>query len=174
VNAVTVRSPLGARSGDLARLSASELAFLAQLDVRVDPSTAATLGFPTRPNTATSSSDRDVLWLGPDGWLVVSEPGTADAIAAELAAALGGLHHSLVDVSANRAVFELAGPSRHELLSSACPIDLHPRSWRDGRCAQTVFGAAQIVLQEREEATRLFVRPSFADYVIDLLVAAAS
>lgn len=167
------RSPLAERSGDLARVSASELAFLSQLDVRVDPATAATLGFPTEPNTATTSSDRDVLWLGPDEWLVVTEPGGAGAVEAELEAALVGLHRSVVDVSANRAVIELSGSSRHDLLSSACPIDLHPRSWGDGRCAQSVFGAAQVLLQEREGRTRLFVRPSFAAYVVDLLLAAA-
>jgi sarcosine oxidase gamma subunit len=33
-----------------------------------------------------------------------------------------------------------------------------------------VFGAAQVLLHEREGATRLFVRPSFADYVVDLLL----
>ena len=35
------------------------------------------------------------------------------------------------------------------------------------------FGAAQILLQEREGMTRMFVRPSFAGYVVDLLVAAS-
>ena len=75
----------------------------------------------------------------------------------------------MVDVSANRAVFELGGPSRLERLAIACPIDLHPRSWGDGRCAQTVFGAAQVLLHERDDATRVFVRPSFAGYVVDLL-----
>jgi sarcosine oxidase, subunit gamma len=168
---VTARSPLDERSADLDLLDARELAFIPQLDVRVDGSTAATLGFPTVPNTATTPGDRDALWLGPDEWLVVGGPGAAGAIAAELGRSLDGLHHSIVDVSANRAVIELAGPSRHDLLSSACPIDLHPRSWGDGRCAQSVFGAAQILLQEREGATRLFVRPSFANYVVDLLLA---
>ena len=100
-------------------------------------------------------------------------PGAAGAIADELARSLDGLHHSIVDVSANRVALELAGPSRHDLLASACPIDLHPRSWGDGRCAQSVFGAAQVLLHEREGVTRLFVRPSFADYVVDLLLAAA-
>ncbi len=120
-----------------------------------------------------SGPDRDILWLGPDEWLVVGLGGTAEALVAELETSLGGVHHSVVDVSANRTVIELAGPSRHELLSTACPIDLHPRSWGDGRCAQTVFGAAQILLQEREGMTRMFVRPSFAGYVVDLLVAAS-
>ena len=170
---MTARSPLAERSGHLERLGARELVFLAQVDVRADPSTAASLGFPAEPNTVASSPDRDILWLGPDEWLVVGHAGTAEPLVAELETTLGGVHHSVVDVSANRTVIELAGPSRHELLSSACPIDLHPRSWGDGRCAQTVFGAAQILLQEREGTTRVFVRPSFAGYVVDLLVAAS-
>jgi sarcosine oxidase, subunit gamma len=173
VRDVTARSPLAERSGQLERLGARELVFLAQVDVRADPSTAARLGFPPEPNTVASGPDRDILWLGPDDWLVVGHTGTAEALVAELETTLGGVHHSVVDVSANRTGIELAGPSRHELLSSACPIDLHPRSWRDGRCAQTVFGAAQILLQEREDTTRLFVRPSFAAYVVDLLLAAS-
>jgi len=167
---VTARSPLAGRTGDLDRLGATELAFLSQLDVRVDPATAVTLGFPTESNTARTSGDRDVLWLGPDEWLVVGTPGAAHATGDELEASLAGLHRSVVDVSANRTVIELAGPSRHDLLSPACPIDLHPRSWGAGRCAQSVFGAAQVLLHERERATRLFVRPSFADYVLDQLL----
>lgn len=171
---MTARSPLAERSVDLDRLDARELAFPSQVDVRIDPATAATVGFPTDPNTARTSGDRDVLWLGPDEWLIVGAAGAAGAIAAELEASLDGLHRSVVDVSANRAVIELAGPSRHDLLSAACPIDLHPRSWGDGRCAQSVFGAAQVLLHEREGGTRLFVRPSFADYVVELLLAVAS
>jgi sarcosine oxidase subunit gamma len=172
VSAVTARSPLAERAADLDRIDARELAFLSQVDVRVDRASATTLGFPTDPNTATSGG-RDVLWLGPDEWLIVGVPGAARAIRDELEASLAGLHRSVVDVSANRAVIELAGPSRHDLVSSACPIDLHPRSWGDGRCAQSVFGAAQVLLHEREGATRVFVRPSFAGYVVDLLLAVA-
>jgi sarcosine oxidase subunit gamma len=173
VSAVTARSPLAERSADLDRIDARELAFLSQVAVRVEQASVATIGFPTEPNTTRTSGDRDVLWLGPDEWLVVSGPGAGGAIATELEASLAGLHRSVVDVSANRVVIELAGPSRHDLLSSACPIDLHPRSWGDGRCAQSVFGAAQVLLHEREGATRVLVRPSFAGYVVDLLLAVA-
>ena len=169
---MTARSPLAERSADLDRIDSRELAFLSQVDVRIDRASATTLGFPTDPNTATSGG-RDVLWLGPDEWLIVGVPGAARAIWDEMEASLAGLHRSVVDVSANRAVIELAGSSRHDLISSACPIDLHPRSWGDGRCAQSVFGAAQVLLHEREGATRLFVRPSFAGYVVDLLLAVA-
>ena len=170
---MTARGRFDARSPDLDRVGSTELAFPAQVDVRVDPATAASLGFPTEPNTVASAPDRDALWLGPDEWLVVGDAGTAEALIADLERSLAGTHRSVIDVSANRTVIELAGPSRHEPLSSACPIDLHPRSWVEGRCAQTVFGAAQVLLHEREGATRLFVRPSFADYVLELLLAAS-
>ena len=170
---MTARSPLGHRAADLDRVGSRELAFVAQVDVRVDPTAAGALGFPTEPNTWTPAGDRDVLWLGPDEWLVVAEPGGAGALADELERSLSDLHRSVVDVSANRVVLELEGSSRLELLSSACPIDLHPRSWSDGRCAQSVFGAAQVLLQERRGTTRLFVRPSFAGYIVDLLLAVA-
>jgi sarcosine oxidase subunit gamma len=170
---VTARSPLEHRAAELERVGSRELAFLAQVDVRVDPTTAGALGFPTEPNTWTPAGDRDVLWLGPDEWLVVAEPGGASAMAEELERSLADLHRSVVDVSGNRIVLELWGSSRHDRLSSACPIDLHPRSWGDGRCAQSVFGAAQVLLQERQGTTRLFVRPSFAGYVVDLLLAVA-
>jgi sarcosine oxidase, subunit gamma len=151
--------------------------FPTQIDLRVSPADADRLPFPLpiRPNTWNWAGSREIMWLGPDEWLLLADPDSREPgrQIAELENSLARVYHSVVDVSANRGVIDLAGPSRHELLSSACPIDLHPRSWGDGRCAQTVFGAAQILLQEREATTRVFVRPSFAAYVIDLLVAAS-
>jgi sarcosine oxidase gamma subunit len=40
-----------------------------------------------------------------------------------------------------------------------------------GVCAQTLFARAQVILQELDGATRQFVRPSFAYYVVDRLLA---
>jgi heterotetrameric sarcosine oxidase gamma subunit len=58
------------------------------------------------------------------------------------------------------------------LLASGCPLDLHPRTWRSGMCAQTLFAKAPVILHERAESTGLLVRPSFADYVVDRLLVA--
>lgn len=162
------RTALAVRSADLALLGGIEIVFPTQVDVRAADGSG--LGFPTEPNTWASLGRGEVLWLGPDEWLVVSSGEAAD-LAADLESSLARVHHSVVDVSANRVVMELSDAGRHELLSSACPIDLGPRSWRDGRCAQTLFGAAQVLLQERAAGTRVFVRPSFASYVLDLLLA---
>ena len=141
----------------------------AQVGLRADPSS---LPFePPQPNTTTTWNDRDVLWLGPDEWLVVGEPGTEGSIERELGEAMVGHHHSVVDVSANRVAFHLV--EGLDLLSSGCGLDLDPIRWRPGMCAQTLFGHAQVILHQLDErTTRVFVRPSFADYFVDRLAVA--
>jgi len=169
---VEARSPLAHRAADLATLEAVEIAFLTQLDVRSTEGDAARLGFPVTPNSVTGDMTRGALWLGPDEWLVVAAPGDPALMVDELEAALAGTHHAVVDVSANRAVIELRGSRRLERLASACALDLDPAGgWTSGICAQTLFARAQVILQELPGATRLFVRPSFADYVVDRLLA---
>ncbi|GIV00708.1 MAG: sarcosine oxidase subunit gamma [Actinomycetota bacterium] len=168
------RAPLAGRAAELARLGARELPFLAQVDVRCAPEEAARLGLPLEPNTAAAFGEREALWLGPDEWLVVGPEGSAPAIVAELDAALSGRHRSVLDVSDNRTAIDLTAPDRLELLATGCGLDLDPRGgWVPGRVAQTLFARAQVLLQEREGATRVFVRPSFAAYVLDRLLAAA-
>jgi sarcosine oxidase, subunit gamma len=142
---------------------------LAQIDVRAAPDLLP-FAAPVE-NSVSSWNDRDVLWLGPDGWLVVAAPETAPTIVRELEDALSGRHRSLLDVSANRIVFELVDGL--EALSSGCGLDLHPSRWTPGMCAQTLFGQAQVILHQRDErTTRVFVRPSFERHVIDRLLAA--
>ena len=150
----------------------AELRFAEQIGVRVRPPVAAYLAgvpLPLQPNRVASMRLVRTLWLGPDEWLVVAEPGSATAIVEELERALEGLHHAVVDVSANRAVVELAGGDRMDLLARGCGLDLHPRSWREGMCAQTLLARIPVLLQERDHATRVFVRASFAHHLVDWL-----
>jgi sarcosine oxidase, subunit gamma len=136
---------------------------LAQVGLRADPRLLP-FGSP-EPNTTTTWSGRDVLWLGPDEWLVVGEAGTEGSIQRELGEALEGHHHSVLDVSANRIVFDLS--EELDGLSSGCGLDLDPSHWTPGMCAQTLFGHAQVILHQLDErTTRVFVRPSFADYFV--------
>jgi sarcosine oxidase subunit gamma len=171
---VEPRAPLAHRADDLARVDAVEVPFLSQLDVRCGQDDAARLGFPLAPNTYTGDTRRAVLWLAPDEWLVVGTDEGADPID-DLFESLAGSHHAIVDVSANRAVIELRGDGRSALLATGCSLDIEPEGgWVPGSCAQTLFARAQVILQELPEATRLFVRPSFGDYVVDRLVAAST
>ena len=110
---------------------------LAQVGLRADPST---LPFEQPgPNHTSTWDGRDVMWLGPDEWLVLGPPHASAEIVGELRTALDGSHRSVIDVSSNRVAIELGGPGRFDLLASGCPIDLHPRSWRRGMCAQSLF-----------------------------------
>ena len=96
---------------------------------------------------------------------------TRSTIVRELEEALAGHHHSVLDVGANRIVYELRDGL--EQLSSGCGLDLHPSRWTPGMCAQTLFGGAQVILHQRDErTTRVFVRPSFAGYFADLFATA--
>lgn len=158
----------------LARIGGREIS-PTQVDVRIDARNdvgAHGLPLPAAPNTWTNADGREWLWLGPDEWLVVGAPGSSADIARRLEDALAGMHHSIVDVSANRTVIELSGERRFDLLEQGCGLDLHPRSRRDGMCAQTLLGHIQVILQERDDATRVFVRPSFAGALVDWLLAA--
>jgi sarcosine oxidase, subunit gamma len=142
---------------------------VAQISLRTDPTA---LPFePPGPNRATAWNGREILWLGPDEWLVVGGTGSAAAIEPELENALEGEHRSIIDVSANRSVFDLTDGL--DLLASGCGLDLDPSRWRPGMCAQTLFGGAQVILHQLDErTTRVFVRPSFAGYFIALLAKA--
>lgn len=177
------RSPLAHRMDDVSAVGArsgggvilDRVPFLAQVDVRLDPEHVgrAPYPLPTTPNTAWEDGPRAALWLGPDEWLVLGPPGAAPTIVSELETTLDGLHRSIVDVSANRVALELSGPRAKELLSKGCALDLHPRSWQPGMCAQTMLAHAAVILHERSETTGILARPSFADYLVDWLIDAA-
>jgi sarcosine oxidase subunit gamma len=166
VTAETLRhSPLASYAADLASFGATEAAFVPQWSLRVDPSVSP-FPLPSEPNTWAAEGDRELLWLSPDEWLVVG--GSPERLASALAGV--GVHHSLVDVSCNRAVLDLSGTDRREHLSTGCGLDLDAsRSWLPGMCAQTLLARVPVLLQERGDATRVFVRPSFAGYLVTWL-----
>ncbi len=178
------RYPLASRADDLSRIEvltggsvlARRAPFTAQVNVRLDPSAAWSLPIPLpmAPNTSWDDEGGTALWLGPDEWLLLSPRRSGANLVAELDRDLGEQHRSVVDVSANRVAIELGGPRRADLLARGCSLDLHQRSWGPGMCAQTLVGKTQVILHEGTATTTVLVRPSFADYLVDWLVAAAS
>jgi sarcosine oxidase subunit gamma len=165
-------------------LSIRELPFVSQVNLRADlkdaelmQRVAAALGFdlPMVPNTVTWGADRRALWLGPDEWLIVGPDGQQNALEPALLSGLNGAFGSVVDVSANRALLEIRGTKARELLAHGVSIDLGARSLGSDRCAQTLLAKAQVIIERREEAAfYLYVRTSFAGYVADWLLDAAT
>ena len=130
---------------------------------------------PKTPNTTAASGETTVLWLGPDEWLVVGPPGREEAIAASLRDALDGAHYAVTDVTEGRTVIGLAGPHARDVLMKGCPIDIHPREFAAGDCAQSTLAKATVILhQTSDEPTYdIYVERSFASYLWDWLEDAA-
>jgi sarcosine oxidase subunit gamma len=187
------RSPLAHAAGRLAAATRSsggavrlaEVPFLAQVDVRLDAKGAAAdavgvaLGsqLPLEPGTAVRTEGQTALWLGPDEWLVVGRPGTQRDLESRIRSAAGEEPACVTDVSAQRTTVLVAGPRARDLLSHGCSLDLHPRAFGPGRCAQTMLARTQVILVARDGARAGFwvlVRSSFAGYLADWLLDAAA
>ena len=153
---------------------------LDQVDIRLDPMdqalaarVAAAIGIrlPIIANTAASSptGESHVLWLGPDEWLIVGPSGSAAATETVIRAAAAGSLVTSVDVSDNRVGLEVAGRDARALLAFGCALDLDPRHFRPGSCAQTMVARAGVIIwalaDEPSPTFRLLVRPSFAPYL---------
>ncbi len=131
---------------------------------------------PAAPNTVARSADYDVLWLGPDEWLVRSVvPVQTGVLEAKLAEAVQGSYAAAVDVGSGYTVVEISGNCTREVLARGCPLDLHPRMFRPGQCAQSHYFKASIVLIPTGDDTyEIVVRRSFADYFIRIMLDAAT
>jgi sarcosine oxidase subunit gamma len=129
--------------------------------------TALGLAPPLEPNTTATAGQTTVLWLGPDEWLVVSPPGDAARVETSLRQALASHWGSVVDVSAHRTVIELSGQDARSILARGCPLDLHPRVFHPGSCAQSLLAKAPVLLWQQDSIPTywIFVRASFAEYV---------
>ncbi|WP_322045324.1 sarcosine oxidase subunit gamma [Paraburkholderia sp. J67] len=165
-----------------------ELPFRDLVNVRGEPGNAGFAsafaqavgcGLPLKPNTRSQGADYDVLWLGPDEWLVRSAgPVEAGVLEAKLTGALSGNSDawaSAVDVGSGFTVVELTGTRVREVLARGCPLDLHPRLFNEGQCAQSFFFKASIVLiPTGADRYEVVVRRSFADYFCRILLDAAA
>jgi sarcosine oxidase subunit gamma len=119
---------------------------------------------PTVPNTL-SRAGHTVYWLGPDEWLVLSDN---QALAELLRRPLEGMHASLNDLSGGQIALCIAGPAVRDVLAKGCTLDLHPRVFTQGMCAQSGLARASVLLGLVDEPDRfdIVVRRSFADYLV--------
>jgi sarcosine oxidase subunit gamma len=184
------RSPLGPFATVLAEHSSPavrlrELPYATQINVQYDPAG------PAGERVRAATDGFRVLTLGPQEWLVVGPDGGAAELSDRLRTALAADDSipngstpdsptlpastpasSIVDVSGNRTTLELAGPAAREVLAKGCSIDLHPRAFQPGDCAQTTVSKVNVLLYQVDELPtyHLLVRGSFAQYLADWLL----
>jgi sarcosine oxidase subunit gamma len=161
----------------------SELRFAAQIGLRLKPPVPAYLEgvpLPLTPNRVASRGALRTLWLGPDEWLVTSPGGLAPDLAVRLRRAAASRQAAIVNMSASRTIIEIDGGQARTLLRKGCGIDLHPRAFGPGQCAQTVFAKVPVIIDQLAipqlggaPVYRLFVRRSAARWLAEWLIDAA-
>jgi sarcosine oxidase subunit gamma len=178
------RSPLAHRAlltkaveaiGD-AELGLGERAHRLQLNLRGDSGNpvfvaavkaVAGLDLPAEANRFTASGDRACLWLGPNEWLILGPDGKQADLATDLRAALAAQHAAVTDVSEARTTILLQGPRARDLLQKGTPLDLHPRVFQPGQCAQSHIAGANITLRQLDSVPtyEIMVLNSFAEHL---------
>ena len=87
-----------------------------------------------------------IVWAGPDDWFIIGPKNQADAVVAKFRTALAGQHHAATDVSSGYTVLHLSGKPVRDVLAQGCPLDLHPRVFKAGASAGSLFFKASIWL----------------------------
>jgi sarcosine oxidase, subunit gamma len=122
-------------------------------DERFMSACEAALG--ARPPLRANSVHKDILWLGPDEWLVLREA-PVDRKHFE------GIHAAVVDVTSSRVELE----ATEETLSKAATLDFDLRAFPVGACAQTNIARTQgIIRRTAPDRFVIYVRTSFARYL---------
>ncbi len=173
-------------AGSAATVRVEEIPFVALANLRGDPGNPAfmsavssTLGFtlPVQPNTTAENERACALWLGPDEWMIRSTVANDTELAIRLDAAVQGIFSAVTDQSSGHSVLQLTGPQSNDLLAKGCPLDLHPRVFAEGQCAQSHYYKSSFLLRrlpdlsDNEPRWEVILRRSFAEYAVRMLVA---
>jgi sarcosine oxidase, subunit gamma len=157
-----------------------ERAGLGKIDLRGDPHDRAFMAavgrvldllLPNEPCTSAAKAQIAALWLGPDQWLVSCPADDATVLVGSLREALADVHGAITDLTDGRVAFRVAGPSAREVLAKGCPLDLHPRAFPPGSCAQSLLAKASVLIHllddapERGSSFDVYVARSFAHYL---------
>ena len=123
---------------------------------------------PREPNSVVDSGDYRIYWLGPDEWLILTPEGGQGELKAALLEALEGVFCSVVDNSSGLTALHITGENAGALLATDCPLDLHPREFKPGQCAQTRLAKAGMTLSPLADGVgfEVIIRRSFADYLL--------
>lgn len=160
-----------------ARVTLAERPFLGYVNLRGDPADSAFvqaveavlgLALPVQPNTVAGSQDRIALWLGPNEWLLMTPPDGEVELIDALRKSLTDLFAAVTDVTGGQTIISVKGPLARDLLAKGCPLDLHPRIFGPGQCAQTHIAKTAALIRPRDGEPPVFeiiVRRSFADYL---------
>ncbi len=113
-------------------------------------------------------------WMSPDEVLLLVDYDKAEAITADIAAALSDEHHMVVNVSDARAVFLIEGAGAREVLAKGAPVDLSPDAFGVGDLRRSRIGQlAAAFWMVDDETFELVCFRSVGAFMFDWLSTAA-
>ena len=100
---------------------------------------------PTTPGSC-AGDDPAILWIAPDGWLLVGDRSDGAALAATVRRDCNR-RATAVDVSDALVGFELAGPRVRDLLARGTTLEVDGATLAPGRCARTRLAQLPVILR---------------------------
>jgi sarcosine oxidase subunit gamma len=136
---------------------------------------AERLGLDPTPGLGSQTPAGTALWLAPGTWMVVAEDLEDGALYENLRERLRDFA-AVMDQSHGRAALRLAGPRARDVLAKGCRLDLHPRVFTPGMCAQTVIAQIGVLLHQRDGVPTydLYVPAGYAGDFLEWLVSSAT
>ena len=133
------------------------------------------LALPEQANRFVEAGSKQVFWLGPDEWLLLTADSKLPQLIDELRHSLAGLHATVTDLSGAAIVLQIQGADVADILSKGCTLDLHRDSFSSGDCAQAGLAKATMLLACRTagEDYTLVVRRTYAEYLMQWLLHSA-
>ena len=181
-NALAGRARMNAAApdGGKAGLRVKEVAHTGKINIRGTKSIAKVIwnhtgcDFPPANNMVSSAGARHIVWLGPDEALLLCEAGMERDLRRKISADLADQHFAATNVTDALCVLQVAGPDVRAVLAKGCALDLHPKKFVPGQCAQTMLVHAGVTIIATDENCFLLIcRTSFAAYMLDWLQDAA-
>ena len=126
---------------------------------------------PDAPNTFVESRFGKegvvIAWAGPEEWFVIGQEEGTSGLRVALRQAIPEADGAVVDVSSGFTLFSVEGRRARDLVAAGCAIDVHPRAFGTGRCAQTLYARTGVSLLQRDDTPRfeMMVRRSYADWL---------
>ncbi|MGI9367469.1 MAG: sarcosine oxidase subunit gamma [Ruegeria sp.] len=129
---------------------------------------------PLRPNCRTEKDGIELFHIGRDHCITRASLAQEDAMEARLKPTDCPPDISIVRVSDTMTFFRIVGPDAGQVMSIACPMDLHDSVFRTDAVSYTeVFGLKALVMR-CQDGIEFAVEQSFADMVEDYLIRATA
>ena len=122
---------------------------------------------PITPGTCNSNDHTQLVWNGPNSWLIIAnddESGRKPGELLEILKKAAGDLAAVVDQSHGRCGLRLSGNHARTVMAKNCAIDLHPGAFKAGNCALAPVAHMSALLVQVDDTPSydLFIARSLA------------